>query len=148
MAYLPVELPLPQFTPDDTPWWEATNREELVIQRCLDCDAFRHPPRPLCQECRSFRFQWQRVEGQGTIYSYVICHHPVHPALKARGPYNVVVVELPAAGNIRLVGNLVDFPDDQIRVGLPVHVVWERIAEDVVLPRWSAVAPARSPEGA
>ena len=36
--------------------------------------------------------------------------HPVHPALKGRGPYIVVLVELPDAGNVRMIGNLLGDP--------------------------------------
>ena len=39
-------LPLPQPGLDNAPFYEATRRGELRFQRCSDCAAFRHYPRP------------------------------------------------------------------------------------------------------
>ena len=134
MPYLPEGTPLPQPTQDDHEWWEAARRHELVIQRCAGCGTFRHTPRPVCYQCRSFDFIWQPVSGRGVIYSYTIAHHAVHPALKQRVPYTVVVVELPDAGNVRLVSNLVDDQDRPPTIGEAVEVVWDDVAEDISLP--------------
>jgi len=65
------------------------------------------------------------LEGKGNIYSWERPWHPVHPALKERGPYTVVLVELPHAGNIRMLGNLLG-PDDQyVPIGSAVEAVFE-----------------------
>jgi len=49
----------------------------------------------------------------------------VHPALKDQGPYIVVLVELPHAGNIRMLGNLLGDPKQQVRIGAEVEAVFE-----------------------
>jgi uncharacterized OB-fold protein len=49
----------------------------------------------------------------------------VHPALKDHGPYIVVLVELPHAGNIRMVGNLLGDPRQEIEIGADVEAVFE-----------------------
>ena len=51
---------------------------------------------------------------RGVIYSYERVWHPVHPALKDQGPYLVVLVELPQADGVRLVGNLLGDPRAQV----------------------------------
>jgi hypothetical protein len=71
------------------------------------------------------------------VFSYTIIHHPVHPALAESVPYNVILVELPDAGSVRLISNLVDVPPDEVRVGLEVEVVFEDVGHDVTLPRFS-----------
>jgi uncharacterized OB-fold protein len=146
MPYLPPELP--RFVPgrDDRPWWDALRRHELVIQRCAACGAWRHPPAPVCASCRSAETRWERVQGRGRIYSYTIIHHPVHPALADRVPYNVVLVELPEAGGVRLLSNLVDVPAEDVRIGLEVEVVFEDLDEETTLARFrrAAQAPPRS----
>ncbi len=133
----PGGLALPDVHERDTSeWWAACKRHQLVIQQCDDCGTFRHTPEPLCYQCQSFQFHWQPVSGKGVIYSYAIPYHPVHPGIKDRVPYNYVIVELPDAGQVRMVGNLLDVPNEDIRVGLPVEVTWEDLTDEVTLPQW------------
>jgi uncharacterized protein len=49
----------------------------------------------------------------------------VHPALKAHGPYLVALVELPHAGNVRMLGNLLGDPRQVVTIGTPVEAVFE-----------------------
>ncbi len=49
----------------------------------------------------------------------------MHPALKDAGPYVVVLVELPHAGGVRMIGNLVGDPHQDVRIGAPVEAVFE-----------------------
>jgi len=53
-------------------------------------------------------------------------------------PYNIVLVELPDAGGVRLVSNLVDVPVEEVAVGLEVEVLFEDQG-DVTLPRFRRV---------
>jgi len=60
-------------------------------------------------------------------------HQRYHPGFNDDIPYNVTVVELEEGP--RLPTNLVGISNDQIRVGMPVLVDWERY-EDVALPKF------------
>ena len=55
--------------------------------------------------------------------------HPVHPALREHGPYVVVLVELPEAGKVRVVGNLLGDPHQDVRIGAAVRGVFEHHAD-------------------
>jgi hypothetical protein len=68
---------------------------------------------------------WRQVAGEGVIYSWERPWHPVHPALKGHGPYIVVLVELPAAGNVRMIGNLLGDPMRDVKIGAPVTACFE-----------------------
>lgn len=125
MAYLPDAVPGPQPLPDDRPFWDACARRELRVQRCAACGRFRHPPMPRCPDCRSDAVEWARVSGEGEVFSYAVVRHPVHPALKDAVPYNVVVVMLDGAGDVRLVSNLVDAAPDELAIGLRVTLAWD-----------------------
>jgi len=130
-------FPLPDVEHFDTrDWWTRVRQHQLTVQRCTGCRAFRHPPSPVCHRCHSFEFEWSPVSGKGTVYSWIIANHPPSPALKEQVPYNVVVVELDDADGIRMMGNLIDVPDSQIHIGLPVEVVFEDINDQVTLPQW------------
>ena len=136
VPYLPADLPRLLPGRDDAPWWEALRRHELVVQRCVPCGTWRQPPGPVCAACHSSESRFERVSGRGRVFSYTIVHHAVHPALAQRVPYNVILVELPDAGNVRLISNLLDVPPDEVRVGLEVEIVFEDVADDLTLPRF------------
>ena len=44
-------------------WWEAVDRGELLIQKCSECGALRHPPRPMCGELPVDRLERDPVAG-------------------------------------------------------------------------------------
>jgi len=141
MPFMPEGMPLPNVNERDTAeFWAACRRHEMVVQRCAECGTFRHTPMPICYKCRSFQYEWAPVSGKGVVFSYTIIHNMVHPALRGHDPFNVVVVELPDAGNVRMVGNVLDCPNDQMYVGMPVEVTWDDVNENVTLPLWR---PAR-----
>ncbi|MDO8473687.1 MAG: OB-fold domain-containing protein [Dehalococcoidia bacterium] len=137
MPYMPAGMPIPDVKdPQYKDWWAFCKQHKLVIQRCAECGTFRHLPDILCYKCHSFKYEWHPVSGKGVVYSYIIPYHPAHPALKGRVPYNVVIVELSDAGNVRMVGNIVDCPNEQVKVGMPVEVTWEDVNDSVTLPQW------------
>jgi uncharacterized OB-fold protein len=125
--YLPPGLPAPVPEPDglDAPYWAGTRQNELRIQRCRDCRAWIWGPEWICHQCLSFDLEWQRVEGRGLIYSWERAWHPVHPALKGHPPYIVALVELPEAGHVRMLGNLLGDPHQEVRIGAAVEAVFE-----------------------
>ena len=127
--YLPAGLPRPVAEPDglDTPYWEGTRARELRVQRCRACRAWQWGPEWICHGCLAFDLEWAVVAPRGTIYSWERAWHPVHPALRGHGPYVVVLVELPHAGNVRMVGNLVGGGEPSI--GAHVRAVFEDHAE-------------------
>ena len=126
-TYLPHGLPTPSAAPDglSAPYWEATRLGKLRIQKCKGCHAWQWGPEWICHRCHSFDLAWEEIEGKGRIYSYERPHHPVHTALAGHGPYLAVLVELPAYGNIRMVGNLLGDPKQAVPIGAAVEAVFE-----------------------
>jgi uncharacterized OB-fold protein len=127
-------LPLPDEV--TAPFWEGCRRGELRMQRCAACARFRFLPRPLCPRCRSFDSEWVRVSGDGTLFSFVICHPPVLPAFQAQAPYAVALVELAEDPELRMLGGVLGCPPDRLRIGQKLRVDFEEIADGVVLPQW------------
>ena len=141
-SYLPAGVPLPAPSADglDREFWEATRRHELVVQKCNACGGFQFGPEWICHHCRSFDLGWARVAGRGRIYSWERIWHPVHPALKNACPYMVVLVELPDADNVRMVGNLLGDPLQTVEIGAGVEAVFEdHLDEQVTLVQWRSV---------
>ena len=125
--HLPAGLPAPAPEADglDAPYWEGTRRGELLVQRCRACSTWQWGPEWICHECLSFDVGWERVEPRGVIYSWERAWHPVHPALRGHPPYVVGLVELPHAGRVRMIGNLLGDPHQDVRIGDPVDAVFE-----------------------
>ena len=135
--YLPEGLPAPSAAPDglSQPYWDGTRQERLRIQKCRGCGAWQWGPEWICHRCHSFDLGWEEVSGRGRIYSYQRPHHPVHPALAGQGPYLVVLVELPECGNVRMVGNLLGDPKQEVQIGSAVEAVFEHHTE-FTLVQW------------
>ena len=69
--------------------------------------------------------RWQEVAPAGRIYTIERVWHPVLPALKTAVPYLIALVELPAAGYVRVIGNLIGDPMQEAAIGTPVRGVFE-----------------------
>ena len=125
--YLPEGLPTPSSAPDGlaAPYWEGTRAGKLRIQKCNGCNALQWGPEWVCHRCHSFDLGWEEIQGKGRIFSYERPHHPVHSALTGHGPYIAVLVELPDYGNIRMVGNLLGDPLQNVPIGGSVEAVFE-----------------------
>lgn len=137
-AYLPG-LPLPMVSDDglDQEHWEGTRRHQLVVQRCNVCGVYQWGPEWICHRCQSFDMGWVAVEPRGRIYSWERVWNPAHPALKDACPYLVVLVELPHADGIRVVGNLLGDPRQEVVIGAAVEAVFEDHEEQgVTLVQW------------
>jgi len=128
----PPGFPAPQPSDEARPFFEALTEGRLVLQRCAGCDALAHPPRAVCGTCQCVEFDWQPASGRGTVYSYVVTHQAVHPALVGHTPLATVEVEL--AEGPRLYSNLVDVPPEKVEIGMAVEVVFEEVGDGVVLP--------------
>lgn len=124
-SYLPEGLPIPVADAVDEPYWSALRRGEIMVQRCKSCKGWQFGPEWICHRCHSFDVGWEKIEGKGRIFSWERVWHPVHPALNGHGPYIVVLVEMPNAGNVRLIGNLVGDPKQTVEIGAPVEAVFE-----------------------
>ncbi len=113
-----AERPLPIVDMDTAPFWDALKQRKLVLQRCADCDAYQHPPRPMCHNCNGFNVEWVESKGRGEVYSWIIVTVPSHPFFW-EVPYNVVLVEMHEG--VRLFANLVDVAPEEIKEGMPVR---------------------------
>lgn len=136
----PRAKPIPERTDELEPFFAAAERGSLAIQRCPRCGTLRFPPRPICSGCLGRDAEWVTVSGRGTIYSYNVMHQVYHPGFAPEVPYAVVLVELEEG--CRVLSNLVDCPLDEIRIGLPVEVVFEKASDRVTLPKFRPRRPS------
>jgi uncharacterized protein len=127
----------PAIGPDTRFFWDGARAGELRIQRCGECGALRHPPGPMCPRCHAVARDHIRASGRGTVYSYVVHHHPPVPGREP--PFVVGLIELDEG--VRMVGNVIGCPPTEVHIGMPVQVTFERIDDDLTLPQWTPPPP-------
>jgi uncharacterized OB-fold protein len=126
-SYLPAGLPIP--VPErnglSAPFWTGLREGLLKVQRNPRTGVYQFPPQWIAHDTQTFELDWVEVEPKGVIYSWTRVWHPVHPSLRDACPYIVVVVELPDAGGVRMLGNLLGDPRQEVEIGAPVEAVFE-----------------------
>jgi uncharacterized OB-fold protein len=142
MRWFPDEMPMPAANAETLGWWEAAQRRELVVQRCSECGATRHPPGPLCPACHSPNSEWSPLPGTGTVYTYTVVRQAFIPALADALPYVVAAIELDDANGARMVSNVVEIPAEKVTIGLRVEVAWEQMGEQLSIPRFRPIGVA------
>ncbi|HSV83209.1 MAG TPA: OB-fold domain-containing protein [Ramlibacter sp.] len=138
-----VSRAAPMVGHDNAFWWEGVARRELRIQQCADCGQLRHPPRPMCPQCRSLHWAHIAASGRGTIHSYTV-HHTSLEGLGS--PYVVALIDL-EEGN-RLISNVIDVDHREVRIGMPVQVTFHHVGPAQMLPLFRPVAAGASLDGA
>ncbi len=121
--------------PRHAPFWEALRSHRLLLQRCDDCGRYRFVPGEMCSLCYSRRMTWTAVSGRGTLYTYTVVRRAPTPAYQAQAPYVLVEVELEEGP--RVTSTLVDMEPENVRIGMPVVVVFDDVAPDLTLYRFT-----------
>jgi uncharacterized OB-fold protein len=129
-----IDKPLPAVTEDGAPYWEGCRQGELRVQRCDACGHVRFPPALVCPKCLAAEHTWIATSGKARIYSFIVVHRPQHPGFFADAPYNVAIVEL--AEGIRLHTNIVDCANEDLRIGMPVVVTFQKVDDEITLPKF------------
>jgi len=155
----------PVVSPDTRFFWDGMLVRELRIQRCCECGTLRHPPGPMCPECGGFRgvdppgrqgggFRgvvppgqqdgsadpgYVAAAGTGTVFSYVVHHHPPVPG--KRLPIVIALVELDEG--VRVLGEMTAVSPEEVRIGMPVQIEYLRVDDGLTLPAWRPRQVAR-----
>ncbi|MCO5089573.1 Zn-ribbon domain-containing OB-fold protein [Bosea sp. (in: a-proteobacteria)] len=126
--------PLPAISDFNRPFWEGTRVNEFRMQRCNHCKKLWAPNGPVCPHCFSDDYHWEKLSGKGKIASWVVFHKLYHKAFANEIPYNVAFVELEEGP--RVIANIVGVDNKDIRIGMPVEAVFEKINEIVTVPKF------------
>jgi len=130
----PADFPYPIPEYGSEPYWDACDERRLVMQQCGACGKFRWQPAPLCTFCADGNFIWALVSGRGTIWTWTVITHPVHPAAIARVPYVVVEVEFEEQAGLRMLSNLIEADFDVIEIGAQIEVDYSEHPSGQMLP--------------
>lgn len=126
-SYLSTGMPTPVPETDglDGPYWQGTRASKLMIQRCRNCAKWQWGPEWICHHCHAFDLNWEEVAPHGRIYSWERTWHAPMSVLKDSVPYLSVLVELEHADGVRMIGNLLGDPLQEVKIGAEVRAVFE-----------------------
>jgi uncharacterized OB-fold protein len=141
MREYPKPVPVPDL--DTQPFWDACQEHELRAQRCTGCGRFRWPPQGFCPHCYAWEHEWRLLSGRGTVKSFSVVHHSAVPSFKDDLPYVVAVIALEGTDDgVNITSNIVGCPWEEVKVGMPVEVVFNDLSADATLPQFRPAANA------
>ncbi|GAA4482178.1 OB-fold domain-containing protein [Rhodococcus olei] len=133
---IPGLRPRPALNADNAFWFEAAKEHRLVIQRCTACGTLRHPTGPMCGECQSLDWDTVDASGRGTVYSFVVNHHPQIPGFE----YPLIVATIELEEGTRLITNMTGIAPDEVEIDMPVELDWIDADPDLTLPAFRPAA--------
>jgi len=127
----PAPVLRPVISRDTEFFWDGLREGELRIQRWGE--TLRHPPGPMPPDgALDTKPDYVVASGRGTVYSYVVHHHPAVPGKQL--PFVVALVELEEG--VRVMAELVDAAPEEVHIGLPVVAAFITVDDDLTLPAW------------
>ncbi|MFB7279368.1 Zn-ribbon domain-containing OB-fold protein [Streptomyces hydrogenans] len=124
------------------PYWDAAAEGLLLLRRCRACERPHHYPREFCPHCWSEDVDWEPASGRATLYTWSVVHRNDLPPFGERVPYVAAVVDL--AEGPRMMTQVVDVPEDDLRVGMALEVVFRDGGDGVTVPLFGPVSGAVS----
>jgi uncharacterized OB-fold protein len=131
------ERPVPEPDEWSQPFFDATLRGELLLQRCSACGRWMWPVKARCIDCLSDDVRWERASGLGTLYSFTLVHQLVHPGFKGEMPYNLALVDLDEG--VRAHSSIVGVANDELHIGMRLSVVFVPASEYIAVPMFQPV---------
>ncbi|MFL9679649.1 Zn-ribbon domain-containing OB-fold protein [Streptomyces sp. KL110A] len=123
------------------PYWDAAAEGRLLLRRCRACARPHHYPREFCPHCWSEDVDWEPASGRATLYTWSVVHRNDLPPFGERVPYVAAVVDL--AEGPRMMTQVVDVPEDDLRADMALEVVFRTGDDGVAVPVFTA--PGRTP---
>lgn len=123
-------IPVPNL--DTKPFWDGCAEGKLLLQRCGVCEAYRHPPSPICPHCLSDVHTWVPANGYGMVYTFVIVREARGRGWEKMVPYVLAVVELEEGP--RILTNITHVAPEDITIGMPVEVTFAELDGTTRLP--------------
>ncbi len=129
----------PAPVPDDisAPFFDGARAGRLMLQHCTACGAWSFPVRERCPHCFAAKLEWRQASGRGSLYTFTIMHQVMNPGFASAVPYNVAQVDL--VEGVRMTSNVVGIPNDALRVGMVLEVMFEQVGDSVSVPKFRPV---------
>jgi uncharacterized protein len=117
---------LPALTDVNRDFFTGGATGQLLIQHCASCDRWIHPPTSACPTCDG-PLEAKPVSGRGTVFTYTLNLQKFHPEHET--PNLIAIVVLDEQDDLRVVTNIVGATVEDVSIGMPVEVAFERHGE-------------------
>lgn len=101
------------------PFWEAAKQGKFLLQYDPEAKKYQFNPRAISIYTGKQNLEWREASGKGKVYAYTITHRS---PLGDVPPYIIATVDLDEGA--RMMVNVVNCGNDEIKTGMPVRVVW------------------------
>lgn len=132
-----VEKPTPPIDPWTEPYWAGVHERKLLLQFCPDCQKHIFYPRRYCPFCSSEQVTWVQASGRGKVYAFTIVQNNAPSAFTEEMPFVIAIVTLEEG--VRMMTNIVDCDPTAIYSEMPVIVTFEKLNDDVTLPKFKPI---------
>ena len=124
---------LPKLTERNAHFWQGGRDGELRFQRCQDCGYYLHPPAVICPRDWSRNIGIEAVSGRAEVLAYSVNHQPWMPGHEP--PFVLAIVGCVEQDDLRVTTNIVNCRPEDVRIGMPVQVLFEpHVEEEVWIP--------------
>lgn len=118
----------------DAPFWEGCQRHVFLVHRCGECGRA-YWPASTCIDHGSSAMEWQPASGRAEVFTYTVVHHAYDRSLVDKLPYAATVVKLDEGPFFHT--DIVGCAPSDVHVGMRVHVVFESVDDDIVIPHFT-----------
>jgi uncharacterized OB-fold protein len=123
-------------------FWVSCAEHILVMPLCLTCGKLRWYPRSMCHRCHSLDWDWTPVSGKGRIFTYSVVRRAFDPGFADEIPFVVALVELDEEPEIHLVTRISGCRPEDVSIGIPVVVDFQKVDGDLTLPYFTPISAA------
>lgn len=135
-----IAKPIPEPDEQSQPFFAGGATGQLMITRCRACQAYLSPEVRVCTKCLGEELEWAPSSGRATLHTFGVMHQRYHPGFEPEIPYNIAVVELEEGP--RMSTNIVGCRNEELRVGMPLAVTFDQVADGVFLPKFRPAGEA------
>ena len=129
--------PRPNIPPDMQAFWDAMKEHKFVLWHCKVCGTWYWP----MASCRNHpndpfmaNMEWKEASGRGKVFTFTVPHWAFHPGFKNDVPYIYALIELEEGPLFS--SNVINYDANEIKVGLPVQVIFEDVDDEFTLPKF------------
>ncbi len=142
--------PIPSPQGESDLYWNKAEEKELWIRKCNKCDEGYFYPRDISPCCFSKNTEWVQCTGKATLFTYGIVMRAPHPGFVEDIPFVTAIVQL-EEGPLMPSNVVVDGIDrsdpelalneirQKLSVGMNLEVIFEKITDDLSLPKFRPI---------
>ncbi|MCH5675618.1 Zn-ribbon domain-containing OB-fold protein [Streptomyces gilvus] len=110
---------------DNKAFYRGWLERRLLLNRCLQCDTWHHPPKPVCPECWSDAVVPTPVCGEGTVHLLIrLRQGPPADGVDYSTPHPVATVELAEQEGLRYTSTVIGDGAADVAIGDSVRLTW------------------------